>query len=345
MTSKTLYLHVGSHGSVIRPIQDFLYRNREVLAGAGVLYPEVGLGGSAHHRLARGAGMPLQEGDETFLAEALATIVEQAAAPGVRAAVISSEGFAWTPGIHLLAPLRDHFDVRIVMYLSRQDHLLESIYRQHLVDYDKRFDGSIYQLALKYNFYNQFNFRLLAERWESVFGRDKILVRPCGTGHVARDLCEDFLSVIGVDSGSIADRVVAAGPDGGSLPTSALPYVARINRQPLSREQHGNVLRVLSEIVPPVAGARLLSHWESGEFYGRFQQGNRIIADRYLGLAEDPFAVLTQEPEQEVHIRPGVIEASLLQRAVSAATEQEPPTEAAPPPRRYRWWPRIKTRR
>ncbi len=329
---KSLYLHVGTHKTGSTSIQSFMDDNRAELARRGLLYPRVGLENGAHHRLAWATGTGAHAADEALLEDAFASIEREAERANCGRILVSSEEFESTHDLHLLAPLRDRFDVRIVIYLRKQDHLLESTYNQHVRQYDKRFDGSIYQLALKYNFHNHFNYRRLVERWEAQFGRDNILVRPYGTAHVQRDVRQDVLSLIGIDGAGFRTEGRSSQRDNVSLATPAIPYMARINRLGLSYRQHQKALSELARQVPAIDGARLLSHWESSEFYKKFERGNRYIAERYLGLDEDPFAALVRSPPQETHVRPNAVDEETLQRVLSAVGLGGGPLQQGPPP-------------
>lgn len=309
---------MGTHKTGSTSIQNFIYTHRKALAHKGVLYPSSGLEGIAHHRLAWATGTGSHKADEALLRDTFASIAREANSSKYNRIFISSEEFESTHEPHLLAPLLDQFEVKVVIYLRKQDHLLESTYNQHVRQYDKRFDGSIYQLALKYNFHNHFNYRRLTERWESVFGRDNLLIRIYGTAHVQRDVREDLLSLIGVDSVGFVTETRKTHRDNISLATTAVPYMARINQLDLNYNQHQKALSVLAKLIPEVDGARLLSNWESTEFYKKFEMGNRYIAERYLGLNDDPFAELKREPPEETHIRPGMVEDAKFQRVLDA---------------------------
>jgi hypothetical protein len=323
---------VGTHKTGSTSIQSFMHDNCAELARRGLLYPRIGLENGAHHRLAWATGTGAHEADAALLDDAFSSIEREADRANCSRILVSSEEFESTHDLHLLAPLRDRFDVRIVIYLRKQDHLLESTYNQHVRQYDKRFDGSIYQLALKYNFHNHFNYRRLVERWEAEFGRDKILVRPYGTAHVQRDVRQDVLSLVGIDGAGFRAEERSGQRDNVSLATPAIPYMVRINRLGLSYSQHQEALSELARRVPAIDGARLLSHWESSEFYKKFERGNRLIAERYLGLDEDPFAALVRNPPQETHVRPNAVDEDTLQQVLSAIGHGGWPVEEGSPP-------------
>jgi hypothetical protein len=295
-----------------------MYDNRRALARVGLLYPASGLEGMAHHPLAWATGTGSHPVDEALLKDAFESMAREADDSNCDRIFVSSEEFESSHNLHVLQPLLEQFDVKVVMYLRKQDHLLESTYNQHVRQYDKRFGGSIYQLALKYNFHNHFNYRLLTERLETGFGRENILIRPYGTAHVKRDVRDDVLSLVGVDAAGFPTAGRKTHRDNISLATTAVPYMARINRLGLSYRQHQNALSQQAGQVPAVDGARLLSHWESSEFYKKFERGNRYIADRYLGLDDDPFAALVRKPPEETHIRPNAVDEETLQRVLGA---------------------------
>jgi hypothetical protein len=286
-----LFLHIGTHKTGSTALQQQLHQYRDALAGDGILYPETGLQGHAHHPLAWAAGAGERAADAQFLASAISDIAAQAQHTA-DTVVVSSEEFEFTPDPSVLAALKQDFDVRVVVYLRKQDHCLEAAYNQHVRSYDLRFSGSIHQFALKYNFFRRYDYLNLLQPWAEVFGRENILVRPYGTPLVDGDAWADFLSLMGV-SQQLTEQVGGVGlRTNRSLPARAIPYMARINSMALERSQHQGAQAILREQMADGGRGRLLRSQEAVDFYANFIAGNQAVFAQYLGLADDPFTAV-----------------------------------------------------
>ena len=127
---RTLYLHIGAHRTATTSIQRFLRSNTDVLAGKGVLNPS---GLARHYDLIS----QLSAGERT-LAAAAADLTAQAAATEARTGrpvsslVLSDEDICSRTDIARLARLADHFTIRVIYVIRRQDLWLESWYRQNV---------------------------------------------------------------------------------------------------------------------------------------------------------------------------------------------------------------------
>ncbi|MEM6580780.1 MAG: hypothetical protein AAF699_05885 [Pseudomonadota bacterium] len=299
---KKLYLHVGFHKTGSTSIQTYLFRNRKVLGRSGLLYPTTGLEHSAHHRIAWACGTGRHAKKPELVNRYVEQLRKEASASSVENVIVSSEEFESSHEIPYLESLTKEFDVKVVVYVRKQDHMLESAYNQHLRQYDLRFSGGIYQFAFKYNFFNRLNYRIKLERWEKVFGRENILVRHYGTTNVAKDVCEDLLSIVSPEH--VSDYVDARRSSNinVSLPAAALPYLARLNKLALSSPQHQHILRKLETRFANAEAGRSLSNLEAQEFYSKFEASNRYIAKRYLNLSYDPFHELLKSDSQKTHI-------------------------------------------
>ncbi len=310
--TKPLFLHIGLHKTGSTSVQRYFSDNQRVLLRHGILYPEVGVLHGGHHEIAWSCGTRRHERNDDLLDSFIAKIVKKASSSSCRSVVISSEEFESGRSIARLANLSRHFEVRVVAYIRKQDELLESQYNQHLRQYDIRFAGSIYQFALKHNFFHQFNFRNKVERWAKIFGEDSIIVRPYGTELVDRDVCRDFLSLV---APSLLETYQASATprDNVSLPAVALPYLARLNALNLSFEQHQRALDRLSAMFAGAPKASLLSFEESAEFFEKFEVTNTALAKKYLHLDSDPLETLVAAAESYQHVlHSDVDEATLL---------------------------------
>lgn len=202
--------------------------------------------------------------------------------------------------MHNILPLRrlsDLFNVKVVLYVRKQDHYLESVYNQHVRMYSLRYSGSIYQFFPRFNFFNQFNYNLLASRWEKHFGLESIIIRPFGTADVGADVRTDFLDTLGLPGSEHGLDLHPSASSNASLNATAISYLSHINRMPLDYRQHQKVLSVLPELVPADKGGRLLRLNDALALYSRFEPSNRRLFSRYMHLDHVPFDELLPADE------------------------------------------------
>ncbi len=126
-------LHIGTHKTGSTALQLFLANNRDRLLNAGILVPATGVRTDipvGHHKLSA----MLRSPNARVLIEELLGEMRDIMAP---LTVISSEEFdsmsADPEGIQcLIDELRAEYDVRVLVYLRRQDDFAESLYGERL---------------------------------------------------------------------------------------------------------------------------------------------------------------------------------------------------------------------
>ena len=123
---RRLYLHVGVHRTATTSIQSFLRANFGPLQSRGIFNPFAS-GRHVHlmNRLFSG---------ETSVAEVAADLTTRAdAKPSpIRTIVLSDEDIVMRRDLSPLAAFRDHFEVRVILALRRQDLWLESWHQQNV---------------------------------------------------------------------------------------------------------------------------------------------------------------------------------------------------------------------
>ena len=122
---RKLYLHIGVHRTGTTSIQRFLRGNTAALGLRGVLNPD---GRARHHLL---AGRILGGQLDAVVAELNAQADAVAGGP-VGTIVLSDEDLCTRTDMARLARLSEHFDVRVILFIRRQDLWLESWYRQNV---------------------------------------------------------------------------------------------------------------------------------------------------------------------------------------------------------------------
>lgn len=130
---KALILHIGMGKTGTTALQRAFWQNRDLLARHGIAYPVTGAVAAAHHLITPRIPNFLQNSGWTFLtpAEWVPQVLDL---PQPRV-LMSSELIAWSDPASIdsfCAALRDRFDVRICMYLRRQDNIIMASYSQQI---------------------------------------------------------------------------------------------------------------------------------------------------------------------------------------------------------------------
>lgn len=137
---KRLILHIGMHKTGTSSVQRYFSRNRAVLRRMGVCYPKsIGADGERQPKHTAIFDAISHEADFGVYHSVLGSSVdciEQAAAeieasPG-RLGVLSAEGLSGERPVFAaaMAGLADRFETTVVVFVRRQDHWVESFYKQ-----------------------------------------------------------------------------------------------------------------------------------------------------------------------------------------------------------------------
>jgi hypothetical protein len=201
-----LILHIGMHKTGSSAIQRFLSMNRWALGRLGVAYPpSIGATGARQpkhnaifaaisHEADRKAPHP-DLGPSAALIEGAANAIE-AATP--RAAILSAEGFSGERPIfaNALRPLRDRFDVRVVVFLRRRDLWVESFYKQMVQNRDVREARPFHEFLAAKATQRHMDYLTILSWWADAFGAEAISVTPFEAG--AGEPVRLFLSAAGL---------------------------------------------------------------------------------------------------------------------------------------------------
>lgn len=230
---KTLYLHIGTPKTGTSVLQWFFTRNRELLKEYGITYPEFGLVDDCHHRIGASFYPPefrpyyIQYPDMLTLEE-YAEMIKAIEGDVLLSSELLSHG-------HLASTLRHaigDIDIRVVVYLRRQDSLLESWYNQEvklLCGEDIRQFYARVRGMLDYR-------QGILEGWAAEWGAERIIVRLYEKESFAtRHICDDFVeNVFGWKRWSrFAMPPSIMNP---ALSLDALAYKRAVNNLPISDE-------------------------------------------------------------------------------------------------------------
>ena len=192
---KKVILHIGASKAGSSSIQAFLRRNRFAFAKLGYVVPDSSLS----------IGGPVS-GDHVFALEDLAKVGNAAtfrdridalfeqSEPDTQGLIFSAENLSNTGNSAIIAQLADDFDLRIVMYLRRQDELLTSAWQQWASKIETDFNAWLIMALKQYGHWD----RVLAE-WLRHAGRQAMVARVFDrASFVNGDLLQDFVDAIGL---------------------------------------------------------------------------------------------------------------------------------------------------
>jgi len=195
---KKLFIHIGTHKTGTSAIQNFLFMNREALRQKGFLYPETG-DKASHHALASEFRLLKRIKNKERELKTL-SYIQEIRTHNFDTSILSSEGLVLR-GTNV-KKLRDiipsDLDVKIVIYLRRQDERLESGYNQIVKGprrYSKKFldESSITHQKYILDYYK------ILTPWREVFGQENIIVRVYEKEQLPGGIIVDFCSVIGLE--------------------------------------------------------------------------------------------------------------------------------------------------
>jgi hypothetical protein len=230
---RTLFLHIGTPKTGTSALQWFFFQNRDLLKKVGITYPEFGIVDDCHHRI--GASFHHPDVRPSYIQyKDMLTLEEYA--DMIKAidgdVLISSELIAHGDLASKLRAAIGDIDIRVIVYLRRQDSFLESWYNQEvkllsgegIQEFHARAGG-----LLDYQ-------RGILEGWAGEWGDDRIIVRVYEKATFARrTICEDFVEhVLGwkIPHGFVQPPPLV----NPSLCVHALDYKRAVNNLPLPDE-------------------------------------------------------------------------------------------------------------
>lgn len=192
---KTVILHIGASKAGSSSIQSFIRRNRFVFNRLGYVVPDASL--STGNQVT---------GEHVFALEALAKnrdasglreridAIFDGSNRNARAILLSAENLSNLGNSVLIEGLAAHYDLRIVMYLRRQDELLTSAWQQWASKLESDFHAWLILALRQFGHWD----KVLAE-WEAYAGADAMVVRVFDRdSFVDGDLLHDFVDAIGL---------------------------------------------------------------------------------------------------------------------------------------------------
>lgn len=198
MARKSLIVHVGGNKTGSSAIQGFLSLNADAFRKHGIVIPDQNLEGvgppSGFHVFAFEKLFRDSQGSAR-LSAALGQIFESAG--DARTVLLSAENLAANPAAPaLFSGLRDKYDVRIILYVRRQDDYLLSSWQQWYAKVSNDFWAWMTSVVGLMG-----NWRTYLEQWETTIARELITVRVYERNRLdGGDAIRDFHNCLGTDA-------------------------------------------------------------------------------------------------------------------------------------------------
>lgn len=309
----TLYLHIGLPKTGTTSLQHFLSENRSVLEKYRISYPDVGfryvhaLPQRNGHFLLASYTEASKDGKESPGAEYLAGLDQIASMASDFDKIILSDESLWrnTPRFpnfwpNLKAELKKrNLDIRIVVYLRRQDLWVQSMWGQ-IVKMETTLD---FQSFLDSDYCMPTDYYAYLEFLSSFFGKDAMIVRLYENSQYRgkeKNIFSDFLDIFGltIQDGFQVDEYNY----NRSLNGSCLELRRRLNH--FSGMRDSTLLRKsIKEVYDNnlAADASLKGTWflpgEQQAYLDTFSESNGKVALEYLGRKD---RILFREPVEDL---------------------------------------------
>ena len=308
----TLYLHIGTHRTATSSIQAFMLANWEALLARGIFHPL---------RIARHSALfnAIFAGRRSVKEVSLDLRSRAGKHPhDIHSIVLSDEDVCMRSDLSVLAEFREHFDVKVIFALRRQDLWLESWYLQNIKwQWDKALSHlTLAQFMDRAEDFHWAHYDRLLTQLEALFGQDNVLTYVFEKGQMPDGPVAAFCDRIGLTdlTGLTPAPHVNSSHSPGiaefvrCLPLDEAPDKFRVRLE--------NAIKAVDQTLLHPDGAPsslLIDHATRMRILADHAEGNANIARRYFGrdqlflepvpAAEAPLAAMNLPADSAVLMR------------------------------------------
>ena len=312
---KKLVVHIGCAKGGSSAIQAGLRINHQELARRGIAVPAVDL---ASDTPVTGSHAPffearLEERRATPMPELGDLLEETADRVDANTVVISAENLSNPNGFEEpFACLAARFDIKIVLYVRRQDDLLESSWQQ----WDIKQGGSLLAWMIR-NIGVRGNWSRVVEPWAGKLGDDRIVARVYDRSLLAKeDVFLDFCEVLGQDSQGL-ELPGERNPGLSPMLSRMVEGNAHLFEGPHDQSFYDSVRALAPELLVKEAGSPgLFSREEAQAVMSVYAQGNERFRRRYLPHIKRPLFAPKRRAGGRSELSQDAFERRLLQLEV-----------------------------
>ena len=307
MDNRTIFIHIGLEKTGTTSIQDFLFNNTEKLKNKSIFYPTI-LGENQislciYSAQRKNVGNLAPEKQEIKIKENLPqtiqSIIKRFDKSNCENLVFSNEHLSSrlknTNDIENLKRLFDHcnYPVKIVVYVRNQVDLLESLYFEGIKAGGKE---NLDDWANKFSYFELDYMKLLSE-WESVFGKESIIVRLFDRRILKNgDAIDDFLDVLSVERN---ENFSISSQQNISLGYKSIEFMRRYNLNVKEPERMTYKLNNLLNDYNNNKQKTSLSYDTRVSIFDKYKKSNHQFLEKYLPEISYDFFVKTSRSPQE----------------------------------------------
>lgn len=306
-----IILHIGIHKTGTSAIQQFLSTNSALLEAQGIFYPLLRKEWNNHNPLAwclmdpKYAPPNAQYYKKYGAEEQWETLLDRISENACHTVLLSGEDFALVRDPARLTDLLNGFDPRIILYLRRQDQLLQSIYNQDVKGAawmrTQRFDEFLNNHRLD----DLIRYDRFLNRWVSVFGKKRLSVGVYEKARLRNGLIPDFVERAGI---RVDERfVIPSVFENPSLSPFELELKRILNSAKLSASENEMLLEAMrtSRSARQTRSSSMVHHLMSpskrAAFMKTHHEGNRRVAKRFF--KEDSLLFSSVESDGDFRVR------------------------------------------
>jgi len=289
-----IYLHIGRPKTGSKSIQSFLAKNKEKLECMGILYPESGRLGDIHHPFFwshwPNEDTPQRQQYIKDRQNIITKLHKEISNAGVHKVILSSEDAYIASSEEYATNIKESltgFNVNIIVYIRRQDHLIESSYNQEV----KLAANLVSEPFAKYKSRRNrlLDYSIALEPWIKVFGIENVIIRIFEKEHMPDGLLHDFLNILEIKNKEGFD--FPEKPLNRPLVPEAVEIKRLINGMNLPNNITSKILPKLVEYSAAVIEKKgkeflkhaLLSAEDRKTILAEYQEANEKVAREYLG--------------------------------------------------------------
>jgi hypothetical protein len=282
-----LFLHIGTWKTGTSSIQHYLRENRENLRRQGYLYPCTGSSIQPGHHLFPWALSNSTDVSEYVNAGAPSVeslrqdLMNEIAGSSCDNIIISSEGL-YKEDHHRLSQLFSDFDIKIIIYLRKQDSHIMSAYKQ-LVCRPPRISMTFDEYLAQHRKSDFFPFKHFGrlEKLSDIYGFKNIIAKRYERKLlVNNDIIQDFMSIFpSIDISGFSRSFIERG---GSLNSEAIELLRAANEANVTLEEFNRLVAECSELQGSDDDTAYLSAEERADLMQIFAEDNIKLAEKYF---------------------------------------------------------------
>lgn len=280
----TLFLHVGCHRTATSSVQSLLASQRATLRKKAVLYP---FSVRRHHKIFADifAGK-VTAGDVS--ADLLSQI--RASDTPISTVILSDEDIAMQQDLTPLADFGEHFEVKPVFSMRRQDTWLESWYFQNIKwQWNPAFAHCTFdEFLAKRAEFHWIKYEETLARFADAFGRDNLKVSVFENSQMPNGPLAAFCDAVGLP----AHDLPPVPHRNASFSAEMVEFMRHLPLDQIAPKNRDILRQALEELDQKVVGNTakqselLMPYAQRRSILAEYETGNKVVAEAYFGRTD-----------------------------------------------------------